>query len=44
LPLAYGAYALIGLLFAISYPGNDLQLKSVPRIIMPIPPILMGLT
>jgi hypothetical protein len=43
LPLAYGAYALVAVLFAISYPGNDLQLKSLPRLVVAIFPIFMWL-
>jgi hypothetical protein len=41
LPLAYGAYALAGLIFIVSTPANDLQLKSLPRLIIVLFPIFM---
>jgi hypothetical protein len=43
LPAAYGAYALAGLLFAISFPANDLMLKSLPRLVVVLFPIFMWL-
>lgn len=41
LPLAYGAYALAGLIFLVSSPANDLQLKSLPRFLIVLFPIFM---
>jgi Mannosyltransferase (PIG-V) len=43
LPLAYGAYALAGLVFAISFPGNGLVLTSLPRLVIVLFPIFMWL-
>jgi hypothetical protein len=42
LPVAYGAYALAGLLLAISFPTVQLQLYSLPRVIMVLFPIFMS--
>jgi hypothetical protein len=41
LPLAYSAYALAGLVFAISFPGNGLVLTSLPRLVAVLFPIFM---
>jgi hypothetical protein len=41
LPLAYGTYALAGLVFLLSSPANDLQLKSLPRLSIVLFPIFM---
>ncbi len=43
LPLAYSAYALAGLVFAISFPGNGLVLTSLPRLVVVLFPIFMWL-
>jgi hypothetical protein len=43
LPLAYGAYALAALLFAISFPADELQLTSLPRFVIVFFPIFMWL-
>ena len=41
LPAAYWAYALAALIVTISYPANQLQLKSLPRLIIVLFPIFM---
>ena len=41
LPLAYGAYALVGLIVAISFPVPDETLKSLPRLVLVLFPIFM---
>jgi hypothetical protein len=41
LPLAYGAYALAGLIFAISSPLDEEPLKSLPRFVIVLFPIFM---
>jgi hypothetical protein len=41
LPVAYGAYALAGLVFAISFPPNDLRPVSLPRYIVVLFPIFI---
>lgn len=41
LPIAYGAYAVAGLIFIVSSPANDLQLKSLARFVMVLFPIFM---
>jgi Mannosyltransferase (PIG-V) len=41
LPIAYGAYALGGLIFAISYPMRDDPLRSLPRFVIVLFPIFM---
>jgi hypothetical protein len=41
LPLAYGAYALAGLVVAISYPLDADPLKSLPRFLLVLFPIFM---
>ncbi|MEA2361454.1 MAG: hypothetical protein QOD71_599 [Thermoleophilaceae bacterium] len=41
LPIAYGAYAVAALIFSISFPANQLMLKSLPRLVVVIFPIFM---
>jgi hypothetical protein len=41
LPIAYGAYALLGLMIAISFPLDAEPLKSLPRLVIVIFPIFM---
>jgi hypothetical protein len=41
LPIAYGAYALAGLIFSISYPMWDDPLRSLPRFVIVLFPIFM---
>jgi hypothetical protein len=43
LPAAYGAYALAGLAFSISFPDSQLMLPSLPRYIIVLFPIFMWL-
>jgi Mannosyltransferase (PIG-V) len=43
LPWAYSGYALAGLVFAISFPGNELVLTSLPRLVVVLFPIFMWL-
>jgi hypothetical protein len=41
LPIAYGAYALLGLIFAVSFPLDAEPLKSLPRLVIVLFPIFM---
>jgi hypothetical protein len=41
LPIAYGAYALVGLIVAISFPLDAEPLKSLPRLMLVLFPIFM---
>jgi hypothetical protein len=41
LPLAYGAYALVALVVAVSYPPEGEALKSLPRFVLPLFPAFM---